>query len=89
MRSNPAQNSELRANKRRMELELVLLASDRSKFSRSLETMRAENKKLKLAEKNIALDLLRNAALIRKEEAELRRIDADIAQKKKKLNTLR
>lgn len=89
MRTNPAANSELRAAKRRIEIDLVMLASDRSKHARLLTTFQADHRKLKMTEKQVALDLLRTAAALRKEETELRRIDADIVYRKKKLNTLR
>ena len=89
MRTNPPVNSELRAAKRRIEIDLVMLASDRSKYARLFATLQADHRKLKMTEKQIALDLLRTAAELRKAETELRRIDADIVYRKKKLNTLR
>lgn len=89
MRTDSVEKSELRAAKRRVELDLVMLASDRSKHMRLFTTLQAENRKLKMSQKQINLDLLRTAAELRKEETELRRIDADIAYRKKKLNTLR
>ena len=88
MRTNPAANSELRAAKRRIEIDLVMLASDRSKHARLFATLQADHRKLKMTEKQVSLDLLRTAAELRKEETELRRIDADIVYRKKKLNTL-
>ncbi|MBP5993775.1 MAG: hypothetical protein KA731_02595 [Candidatus Moranbacteria bacterium] len=89
MRTDPAANSELRAAKRRIEIDLVMLASDRSKHARLFATLQADQRKLKMTEKQVSLDLLRTAAELRKEETELRRIDADIVYRKKKLNTLR
>lgn len=88
MRTN-SQNGELLAAKRRISLELVMLASDRSKHARLFSTLQAENRKLTLAKKNIIIDLERNTGLLRKEEAELRQIDADIATNKKRLNMIR
>lgn len=83
------QNSDISAAKRRISLELVMLASDRSKHARLSTSLQAENRKLTIAKKNIILDLEKNTTMLRKEEAELRRIDADIATNKKRLNTIR
>lgn len=89
MRTNPNQKSELLAAKRRLELEMVMLGSDRTKRARALVSLQAETRKLKIAEKNISLELAQNTALIRKYETELQSLDAELARQKKKLNTLR
>lgn len=77
------------AQKRKIELEIMLLSSDMKKAERMVATLQTENRALETQKKRIALELDRNGSSLRTQEANLQRIKADIVTQKKRLNTIR
>ena len=89
MRIDMKRDSDILAQKRKIEMEITLLSSDMKKAERSLLALRTENRSLENQKKRIVLELDRNMSLLRTQEATLQRILADLAVQKKRLNTIR
>ncbi len=89
MRIDMKRDSDIFAQKRKIEMEITLLSSDMKKAERSLLALRTENRSLENQKKRIVLELDRNMSLLRTQEATLQRILADLAVQKKRLNTIR
>ncbi len=89
MRIVTTRDSDVLARKRKIEMEITLLASDMKKVERVISTLRMENRSLDTEKKRIILELDRNASLLRTQEANLQRIIADLAVEKRLLNGVR
>lgn len=89
MRIVTTRDSDMLARKRKIEMEITLLASDMKKVERVISTLRMENRSLDTEKKRIILELDRNASLLRTQEANLQRIIADLAVEKRRLNGVR
>lgn len=89
MRIATTRDSDVLARKRKIEMEITLLASDMKKVERAISTLRTENRSLDTEKKRIILELDRNASLLRMQEANLQRITADLAVEKRRLNGVR
>ncbi len=77
------------AQKRKIELEIMLLSSDMKKAERMVATLQTENRSLENQKKRILLESDRNRSLLRTQEANLERIKAEIGIQKKRLNSIR
>ncbi len=89
MHIHTGRNPEVLAQKRKIEIEIVLLSSDMKKAERAILMLRTENRSLEKEKKRIVLELDRNASLIRSQESALQKIATDLMVQKKRLNGIR
>ena len=89
MHIHTGRNPEVLAQKRKIEIEIVLLSSDMKKAERAILMLRTENRSLEKEKKRIVLELDRNASLIRSQESALQKIATDLMVQKKRLNGMR